>query len=90
MKRYYILFKGRVQGVGFRRTFAHLAKTYCLTGYCRNLFDGNVEAEVQGNEKDIDKLLADILKNQGFIRVDDYHLKRIEIIDDEKFFRILY
>lgn len=90
MKRYYILFKGQVQGVGFRSTLAHLAKIYCLTGYCRNLFDGNVEAEVQGDEKDIDSLLALILKNQGFIRVDNYHLKRIDIIDNEKFFRILY
>ncbi|MHC4288506.1 MAG: acylphosphatase, partial [Planctomycetota bacterium] len=38
-----IIFKGRVQGVGFRYTTQRAASRYELTGYVRNLPDGTVE-----------------------------------------------
>ncbi|MBO4358768.1 MAG: acylphosphatase, partial [Erysipelotrichaceae bacterium] len=45
MKRYYIVYEGRVQGVGFRWRLAMLADMYNFTGWCRNLYNGNVECE---------------------------------------------
>lgn len=60
-KRYHCLFKGRVQGVGFRYTVQDYSEKYKLSGWVRNLPDGcSVEAEIQGLEKDIQSMTADI------------------------------
>ena len=56
----HIIFKGRVQGVGFRYTAHRSARRFEVTGFIRNLGDGSVEMFVQGNPEDIDECLADI------------------------------
>lgn len=48
MVRKHIIFSGRVQGVGFRYTACYLARSLGLTGWVKNLWDGDVEMEVQG------------------------------------------
>ncbi len=40
--------RGRVQGVGFRYFAQHAASSLGLTGYARNLDDGNVEVYAAG------------------------------------------
>ena len=55
-----IVFKGRVQGVGFRYTTHRAAGRYDLTGYVRNCPDGTVEALMQGTEANIQACLGDI------------------------------
>ena len=50
MIRKHIFFTGRVQGVGFRYQSAAIARSMGLTGWVRNLSDGRVEMEVQGEE----------------------------------------
>lgn len=64
-----IVFFGQVQGVGFRYSACRIADRYDLTGYVRNLPDGAVECLVEGEDKDIDTLVAD-LRGQfsGYIR----------------------
>lgn len=42
------VFRGRVQGVGFRYSVRSLAKHYPVVGYVRNLADGTVEMLVRG------------------------------------------
>lgn len=42
---------GQVQGVCFRHFTAKEAGRLCLTGWVKNLEDGAVEAEFQGEEK---------------------------------------
>ena len=44
----HILFRGHVQGVGFRYTARQLASRYDVTGFVRNLTDGRVELLVDG------------------------------------------
>lgn len=88
MKRYLILFEGRVQGVGFRYQCQALAIQYNLTGYAQNLYNGNVQVEVQGEENKIDTFIATLYKGNRFIRVDNYSLKEIELNIDEKNFRV--
>ena len=44
----HIIFKGQVQGVGFRYTTHRVAGRYDVTGFVRNLPDGTVEMLVQG------------------------------------------
>ena len=88
MKRYYIVYEGQVQGVGFRGTMISLARKHDLTGYVRNLLNGKVEVEVQG--EDIDPFLKDSLSNRYFIKVKDYSIKQIPVIEDEKQFTVRF
>ena len=88
MKRYYIIYKGRVQGVGFRWWLAQIARKYDLTGYCRNLYNGDVEVEIQGDK--VDEFLEESLKPQHFIDVEDYALKSIDIDTHETTFDVRY
>jgi acylphosphatase len=55
-----IVFSGRVQGVGFRFTSLNIANHYRLTGYLRNLPNGNIEMFAQGSEKMVDECIRDI------------------------------
>ena len=88
MKRYLIIYSGIVQGVGFRYTLAMTAKKYGLTGNCKNLSNGNVRCEIQGN--DIDSFLKETLQPQRFIQIDDYVIKEIPVDPKEKKFSVEY
>lgn len=55
-----LIFKGRVQGVGFRYTVRQIASRYPVTGTVRNLPDGSVESVIQGTEPDIEAWLTEI------------------------------
>ncbi|WP_152391845.1 acylphosphatase [Paenibacillus guangzhouensis] len=52
-----VIFAGRVQKVGFRLEVHRLAQRMGLTGWVRNLEDGSVEAEIQGEALYIDFLV---------------------------------
>jgi acylphosphatase len=52
-----VLVSGRVQGVGYRYGLAELARSLNITGWCRNLPDGRVEALIQGSKNAIHELL---------------------------------
>lgn len=58
VRRYRIVFSGRVQGVGFRLEFGELARRLELTGWVQNCPDGSVAAELQGSDERIDYLCA--------------------------------
>ena len=85
MKRFYILFIGQVQGVGFRWVLTTLANKYSVVGYCRNLENGNVECEIQGNQDNLDTFLKEVFEHQGYIRIDDHYIKEIKTNDDRSF-----
>ena len=53
-----VIYTGRVQGVGFRATAAHLARRFAVTGTVRNLSDGRVELVAEGEPAEVDRLLA--------------------------------
>ena len=64
-----IIFKGRVQGVGFRYTTHRTATRYDLTGFVRNLPDGSVEALMQGTASNIQACLNDLNDHfDGYLR----------------------
>lgn len=55
-----ILFRGRVQGVGFRYTTSSIAKRHPIVGYVKNLPDGSVELVVDGEPSAIIQLVDEI------------------------------
>ena len=52
-----ILIEGKLQGINFRYKTQDRAKELGLVGFVRNLSDGRIEIEVQGNQPDVEKLL---------------------------------
>jgi acylphosphatase len=56
--RLHTLFRGHVQGVGFRWTVREHAGRLRLTGWVRNRRDGTVEMETQGPRPAVERLLA--------------------------------
>ena len=56
--RVHIVVEGLVQGVGFRWYTARHAQTLGLQGFVRNLFDGSVEVEAEGDRSLLEELIA--------------------------------
>ena len=68
MKSCHIIFKGMVQGVGFRYTTRNIARTLGLAGWVRNLPDGNVETKIEGEEKTINQFIKNVREEMhGYI-----------------------
>jgi len=76
--RKHIFFSGQVQGVGFRYRAIHLARPLGLTRWARNLRDGRVEMEVQGDALAIEKLLAQ-LTSQRFIEIEGIQTESVPL-----------
>ena len=53
MRRLRIIFRGEVQGVGFRWTSRRVALEAGCTGWVRNESDGSVTLELQGTDEQI-------------------------------------
>lgn len=87
--RKHIFFSGRVQGVGFRYSAVCLASPLDLTGWVKNLWDGRVEMEVQGEEAAIWEFLSS-LRSQRYIYIEDMDVRDIETIDESRFRAIGY
>lgn len=81
-KRYYCVFKGRVQGVGFRWTAQQLATKLGLSGWVRNLVNGDVDMEVQGDPKAVTEFINRLRRSDRWIRIDDYSCRQIPIQED--------
>lgn len=64
MKRLHILYKGRVQGVGFRYTAERIALEAGVTGWVRNLPDGDVELLAEGVEAALQKTADGITQSE--------------------------
>ena len=82
--RKHIIFYGRVQGVGFRYYAVNKANQLGLTGWVRNLPDGTVEMEVQGEKPLIDQLII-FLQNRTYIWIEKLDARSIPLLDDSSF-----
>lgn len=85
--RKHIFFYGRVQGVGFRYYAVQKANQLGLTGWVKNLYDGSVEMEVEGQEELIDQLII-FLQNRTYIWIERIDAKKIPLQQDSSFCEI--
>jgi acylphosphatase len=59
-----VFYEGNVQGVGFRWTVRHTATGFDVTGWVRNLPDGRVELQVNGEENEARAFLDRIAQGE--------------------------
>ena len=85
-RRHYF-FSGDVQGVGFRYRASYAARGLGLTGFVRNLYDGRVEMEVQGEPELIRRMLGEIDAG-SFVHIDDMEVETIPVVENEKGFGV--
>ena len=57
MKRIHVYISGKVQGVFFRAETHRAAMGFKLTGWVRNMDDGRVEAVLEGEDSDVEKMI---------------------------------
>jgi acylphosphatase len=75
----YAIIRGRVQGVGFRYWVLAEAQRRKLTGWVRNLRDGSVEVEAQGDEDTLFEFEQLLWRGPTLSRVDDADCKYIDV-----------
>ncbi|MCR4832531.1 MAG: acylphosphatase [Butyrivibrio sp.] len=86
VRRRYV-FKGNVQGVGFRYRANYAAQGLGVTGFVYNEWDGSVVMEAQGSEDMLNRLLT--LINQGsYISIDWIDTTDLPVDEDERSFSI--
>ncbi|MGL1959185.1 MAG: acylphosphatase [Colwellia sp.] len=76
---------GNVQGVFFRVSSQQKAIDYGLSGYARNLADGNIEVVICGEQANVDKMLAWLKKGPPQAEVEDMQQKKIALQDFNHF-----
>ena len=69
LSRCHLLFKGAVQGVGFRYTARHIARSLGITGYVKNLYSGDVEVVAESDAASIHEFAKEMRNEMsGYIR----------------------
>ena len=69
IKRIHAVVHGRVQGVFFRETTCRQANAHGLSGWVRNLANGTVETEFQGEEEAVVRMLDWLAQGSSFSKV---------------------
>ncbi|CEG28678.1 acylphosphatase [Bacillus sp. B-jedd] len=83
-----IVFSGRVQKVGFRLELFRIAERLSLTGWVRNLKDGSVEAEMQGEESKIN-FLVNCMQSLKRASVKKVNIIEVPVTEDDENFKIV-
>ena len=86
MVRRHIVFRGWVQGVGFRYRARHAASLYGCTGWVRNEWDGSVTMEIQGTPEQIEQVIRAIRAGR-FVRIEDMESREMPPEEEERGFR---
>ena len=89
-KTCHILVSGIVQGVGYRYYTLRKAGALGLTGFVRNLPDGRVEVEVEGEESAIQEFIGFLRKGPIGAHVYDVQVDCYEYRNRYIDFRIRY
>ena len=90
MKRLHVYISGRVQGVFFRAETQRTAKGFNLTGWVRNIADGHVEALFEGEDTNVDKMIAWCHIGPPAARVEEVLIEEKPYIGEFRDFSIKY
>ena len=86
-KRIKIKIEGQVHGVGFRYNAFLIAKKLGLVGLAKNLEDGSVEIEAQGDSQKIQDLIEWAKKGPPSAKVSKIDVEEMEILENEREFK---
>ena len=81
-------FMGRVQGVGFRVFVQNVAQELGFTGWVKNMADGSVVMEAQGDEARFGELKSRIQEGNGFCQVEHMTFDFCKNVEGEEGFEI--
>ena len=82
--RYKIIFRGIVQGVGFRYEAWLIAGKLGLTGFAENLPDGSVRMEIQGQENKIQHLIS-CMESIRRISIEKKEITKLPLVQEDEF-----
>ena len=82
--------EGRVQGVGFRFFVQSNAKAMGVTGWVKNMSDGSVTMELQGEPQIVERLIAKIKRGNDWIKVTAFESSELPVVEGENKFAIRY
>jgi acylphosphatase len=80
-----ITIKGRVQGVGFRYSAKKMAQSLGVSGYVRNLSNGDVYIEAEGSEIQLKFLTDWCYSGPSYSYVDSVEIEDAEVKNFEFF-----
>ncbi len=60
-----VIFRGQVQGVGFRYTARHIAGSYAVMGYVENEPDGSVELIAEGERGEVEAFVGAVAREMA-------------------------
>jgi len=86
--RVHVVVLGLVQGVGFRWFVAREAGALGLRGWVKNLVDGSVELEAEGDRSLVEELLAAVKRGPRSAHVSDLRLQWIPSSQEDVSFTI--
>ena len=73
-----VIYRGDVQGVGFRYAVAHEAMHFDVKGEVQNLPDGAVEVKVSGDDDEIDGFLEAIREGRFAENIEEEEINQLE------------
>lgn len=85
MIRRHVIVSGLVQGVGYRYLARKHAERLAVTGWVRNLPDGTVEAEVQGDDAAVAEMLRRLEAGPPGSAVTALKVRAVDLADDDGF-----
>jgi acylphosphatase len=84
-----VIFKGRVQNVGFRYAVKDLARAFDVCGWVKNLPDGSVELQVMGAPGEVTAFIREIAEESNVSHHIKSHLtETVPLLDDAAGFKI--
>ena len=89
-KRVHVIVQGRVQGVFFRAHTREEAKKLGLTGWVRNRPDRSVEALVEGEAAEVDRMISWLHIGSPMSRVDRVQVSEEDPVGDNRNFEVHY
>ena len=88
--RAHVLISGRVQGVAYRYFAEKYAKSFGITGWVKNLYDGRVEVLAEGDRNDLDCFLARLKEGPRLALIEDFDVTWEEFANEFQDFQITF